>query len=113
MLSRGQSRASLYKLGRHEAATDCYDYALMIDPQSKFAWSSKGIALNNLDRHEAAAVCYDHALEIDPRDAVVWFRKGNTLYYLGRYVAAIGCYKSPWRSTRRGRSRMEQQGLRS
>ncbi len=80
------------ELKNFEAAVDCYDKALEIDPQDTFAWFYKGLALDNLGRYEAAIDCYDKALVIDPQDTFAWSFKGCALDNLGRYEAAIDCY---------------------
>jgi tetratricopeptide (TPR) repeat protein len=80
------------ELKNFEAALDCYDKALEIDPQYAFAWNNKGNALNNLGRNEAALDCYNKALEIDPQVAFAWNGKGNVLDNLGRNEAALDCY---------------------
>ena len=84
---------SLAELGRNEAAIECYDKALEIDPEFSFSWFGKGLALTELRRFEGAIGCYDKALEIDPDDAASWNNRGHLLGTLGRVDVAQECYR--------------------
>lgn len=66
--------------GRYEEAIICYDKALAIDANFKWAWSGKGSALSDLGRHEEAMVCYD--------------KLRNT-----QYDEAIACYDDTYTRT--------------
>lgn len=92
--------ASLYALGRHEDAINCFDKAIEINPHGAAAWNNRGNPLMSLGRHEEALACYSKALEINPqvpRSAMIWpphclANKGRALCALGRDEEALACY---------------------
>jgi tetratricopeptide (TPR) repeat protein len=55
---------------------------LKINPNHVYAWSNKGISLNELQRFNEAIACYDKALEISPNHAIAWSNKRKFLDYL-------------------------------
>jgi tetratricopeptide (TPR) repeat protein len=65
---------------------------LEIDPKYAYAWSNKGLALQNLGKYEEAIRCYDEALEINPKYAYAWNNKGDALNGLGKFQEAKHCY---------------------
>ncbi len=83
---------ALYSLGKYDAAIECYDKAIEIDPNDADVWNNKGLALNSLGKYDEAITSYDKAIEIDPNDADVWNNKGLALNSLGKYDEAITSY---------------------
>ncbi|MEX0819261.1 MAG: tetratricopeptide repeat protein [Pirellulaceae bacterium] len=72
------------ELKNHEAALECYDKALDVDPEEGAAWFYKGSSLYDLDRFgaslqcfERALECFEKALDIDPTDEFALTGKGS------------------------------------
>jgi tetratricopeptide (TPR) repeat protein len=82
----------LEKLGKHEAAIECFDKAIEIDSKFEEAWFNKGYALGELGKLETAIECYDKAIEIKHNNEHAWHNKGVNLEKLGKHEAAIECY---------------------
>lgn len=79
-----------------EAAIECYNKALAIDPQFDMAYSHKALSLKNLGREQEALDCYNKALRIHAQrrdtttNCMCW--KTNKLFpmflhgYLSMYI---------------------------
>ncbi len=97
---------ALEQLGKHTEAIECFNQALALDKQYKYAWGNKGIALHNLGKYAEAIECYDEFLALDEKYGYVWSNKGGALCNLGKYAEAIKCFnqalaldkklKEPW-----------------
>jgi tetratricopeptide (TPR) repeat protein len=61
----GKSNARAWR-GEHAAALEFADRALQLNPQSGYAWSARGSALNNLRRFAEALPCYERAIAAEP-----------------------------------------------
>jgi len=62
------------ELGNYNAAIDCYNRAIEIDPNYASAWN-KGNSLRDLGKNDEAIECYNRAIEIDPNYASAWNNK--------------------------------------
>lgn len=51
--------------GRNDAAIECYNVALALDPDYALAWYGKGIALWNLKDYDRADGCFEKAVGLD------------------------------------------------
>ena len=83
----------LDNLGRQEAALECYDKALGIDPRYTYVWNGKGnsrLTISAGTRSLSSATIRPWGST--PRFAYAWNGKGNVLYNLGRHGAALECY---------------------
>ncbi len=77
--------------GKYEEAIQCYDQALVINPDDKEGWNGKGDALDDLGKHEEAIICYDYVLRIHPDDST-WAMKGIVLNKINRHQEANICF---------------------
>jgi tetratricopeptide (TPR) repeat protein len=74
-------------------ALDCFDAALVLDPDLVDAYYAKGVALHNLHRYEEALFWYDQALARDPANPAVWILRGKALQGTGRSDEAEESFK--------------------
>ena len=88
----GIKGSALYKLGKNEAAIDCFDKVIEFYPESGYAHYTKGDSLQALGKYKAAIECYDEAIELDPDLVAAYNNKGNVLMTLGKHEAAIVCF---------------------
>ncbi len=54
--------------GKYEAALECFEKALAIEPANPHIWNQKGVALRSLGRYDEAIGCFNKSLEIVPKD---------------------------------------------
>lgn len=102
--SRG---VSLTHVGESVEALECFNTAILLDPDYAWAWNNKGVALHlfMLSSSEYAYIgtptaidasnvilAYDEALRLDPELAEAWYNKGQLYYGKGEYWSAILCY---------------------
>jgi len=80
------------KMGKFKDAIICFDKAIEISPDHKYAWYNKGVALARLGTFKDAIACYNKAIELDPQYLNAWFEKGIALDALGKFEEAITCY---------------------
>lgn len=83
---------SLFRLGHHEEALQCWDQALERSPNEPRFLRGKGDALAALSRYEEALACYDESLKIMPADIEQWMDKGVILTKLNRLTLAVECF---------------------
>lgn len=88
-LNKGSSFGSVKHL---EAASECYDNALELNPNNAKALGGKALILSLLGSFDEAVQCYEEALTLAPDDAMIWLNKGYSLGVMGRKEEAICCY---------------------
>tara|TARA_B100000029_G_scaffold514016_1_gene615339 strand:+ start:1918 stop:2145 length:228 start_codon:yes stop_codon:yes gene_type:complete len=54
--------------GKFNAALDCFDQSLLLDPANPNLLNLKGAVLRSLGRYDEALECYNKSLELEPRD---------------------------------------------
>ncbi len=79
--------------GRHEAAIECYNKALELNPQFVDAWYNKGLAFENKGLFDKALLCYNKVLELSPKDAGAWYNKADCEDKLKRISDAASSYR--------------------
>jgi CHAT domain-containing protein/tetratricopeptide (TPR) repeat protein len=79
-------------LQQYEAAIDCYNRALNIQPDLPEVLQNKGGVLHSMGQYEAAINCYNEALAIQPNLSEAFSNKGLALSGLGMYEMAIDCF---------------------
>lgn len=82
---------ALIKSKKYQEAIECFDKALLFNPQYVGAWHNKGVALIDLGEYQEAITCFDKAIEIDPQNEGAWYNKGFALVNLKKYKEAITC----------------------
>ncbi|HET6589709.1 MAG TPA: tetratricopeptide repeat protein [Candidatus Nitrosocosmicus sp.] len=65
----------MHNQGRFAEAIECYDRALMLNPQDHNLLSNKGLSLHNQGRFAEAIECYDRALMLNHEDPNILRRK--------------------------------------
>lgn len=83
----------LAKLGRREAALDCYERALEIRPHYPQARLNLAASLVRLGRPEQALACLNPLISRAPGDAAPWFNRGSALMLLGEWTAAARSFE--------------------
>ncbi len=84
---------ALEKMGKSDQAVECFDKALVENPNDSWAWFNKGVSLHRLGSLGEALYCYDRALEYNPNDPDLLSNKGIALRTMGQPEKAIECYK--------------------
>jgi tetratricopeptide (TPR) repeat protein len=84
---------TLMKLDKPEAALDCLDEILKIDPGNAEALVKKGAALERLQRTEGAIECYDRAIARDSTMIMAYLYKAGLLNRMERHSEALACYE--------------------
>jgi tetratricopeptide (TPR) repeat protein len=84
---------ALEKMGKSDQAVECFDKALVENPNDSWAWFNKGVSLHRLGSMGEALYCYDRALEYNPNDPDLLSNKGIALRTMGQPEEAIECYK--------------------
>ena len=74
----------MHNQGRFTEAIDCYDKALMLNPEDYRLLSNKGLSLHNQGRFTEAIDCYDKALMLNSGDPYIVRRKEHTMEVLQR-----------------------------
>jgi tetratricopeptide (TPR) repeat protein len=90
LLGKGQT---LLKLDKAEAALDCLNEVLAIDPVNPDALIRKGAALERLSRFNEAVACYDQAIAHDASMTMAYLYKGAVFNRMERYSEALECYE--------------------
>lgn len=57
-----------FENGEFLEAIECYEQALLLNPNDPDLWNSKGRILRSMGRYQEAVECFNKSLEIDPRD---------------------------------------------
>ena len=84
---------TLLKLDKPEAALNCLEEALALDPAQADALIKKGAALERLQRFDEAIQCYDRAIAQDHSLTMAYLCKGGVFNRVGRYSEALACYE--------------------
>ncbi|MGI0082714.1 MAG: tetratricopeptide repeat protein [Nitrosopumilaceae archaeon] len=59
---------SLLNDGKYDAALECFEKALAIEPTNPHILNQKGVVLRSLGRYDEAIECFNKSLEIVPKD---------------------------------------------
>jgi tetratricopeptide (TPR) repeat protein len=59
---------SLVEAGKYEEALECFENALVLNPNDPDVLNKKGVVLRSLGRYEEAIECFNRSLEMLPRD---------------------------------------------
>ncbi|CAG9328043.1 unnamed protein product [Blepharisma stoltei] len=81
-----------YDLKRYQEAIECYNEAILLDPNNINYYSHKGNSLCKLKRYLEAIECYDEEIKLNPNNADSYWKKGYALNELGRYPEALENY---------------------
>jgi tetratricopeptide (TPR) repeat protein len=84
----------LEELGDLEAAGNCYDEALALNPQYEKGLLAKGVALESLGRIDEALDLYDRALAANPRSVGALASKGSAMADLGCLDEALSFFSA-------------------
>jgi tetratricopeptide (TPR) repeat protein len=90
LLNKSQT---LIKLDKTEAALDCLDEVLALDPGNADAMVKKGAALEHLQRIQEAIECYDRAIAQDGSMVMAYLCKAGLLNRMERHSEALACYE--------------------
>jgi tetratricopeptide (TPR) repeat protein len=90
LLSKSQT---LMKLDKTEAALDCLEEVLTLDPGNADALVKKGAALERLQRIQGAIDCYDRAIARDSSMIMAYLYKAGLLNRMERHSEALACYE--------------------
>lgn len=90
LISKSQT---LMKLDKTEAALECLDEVLTLDPGNADALVKKGSALERLQRIPGAIECYDRAIARDSSMIMAYLYKAGLLNRMERHSEALACYE--------------------
>ncbi len=84
---------NLVRTQQLNAALECFEQAVKLNPNHSRAWYNRGMSLMGLDEsNEEALHCFQKAIEIDPLYAEAWNNQGAVLTMLGRKKDALTSY---------------------
>lgn len=63
---------ALGELGKSEAAIECFDKAIKINPDHAGAWNNKGIAFEKLEKPEVAIEAFQNSIKLNPSYGIAW-----------------------------------------
>ena len=63
-----QKGKKFFENGEYLEAMQCYEQAILLNPNDPDLWNSKGLVLRTLGRYNEAIECFNKSLQIDPRD---------------------------------------------
>jgi tetratricopeptide (TPR) repeat protein len=95
LLGKGQA---LLHMDKVEAAVECFDEVIALDPANAEALVKKGSALEKLKKLEDAIQCYDKAIAINNSLTLAYLYKGGVFNQLERFSEALECYEQALRS---------------
>ena len=101
LLGKGQS---MLNLDDAQAAVECFEQALRIDPNNAEAWVRKGTALERLQQLNEAVECYDRAIAADGALTIAYLHKGGLFNRMERYNEALECYEKALRTQEKRRA---------
>jgi tetratricopeptide (TPR) repeat protein len=76
-----------------EKALECFEEALVIDPDLSDALIKKAVALEKLEKVDEALACYDRVIQLGDSVTTALLQKGGMLNRLARYDEALQCYE--------------------
>jgi hypothetical protein len=94
-LDQGQS---MLKQNDWQAALQCFDEVLALDPNHSEALVKKGAALERLKKLTEAFECYDRAIAADESMTIAYLHKGGLCSRLERFKEALECYEKALRT---------------
>ncbi len=109
LISKSQT---LLKLDQAEAALECLDEALAMEPNNTDALVKKGAALEHLQRVNEAIECYDRAIAQDSSMTMAYLHKGTLFTRLERHGEALACYEQALKPNKASQAEAEQEPLR-
>ncbi len=83
---------SLYNLGHHNEAMECYNEALAKEPYYAEAYHNRGIVYRALKKQESALKDYNEAIRLKPTYAEAYYNRGITYHTMSEFEAAIKDY---------------------
>ena len=95
LLTQGQSRL---KDNDSEAALQCFDEVLSLNPNHSEALVRKGATLERLKKVNEAFECYDRAIAVDGSMTIAYLHKGGLCNRLERFKEALECYEKALRT---------------
>ena len=95
LMGKGQSMLSLDDA---QAAVECFEEVLALDPTNAEAWVRKGAALERLQQLDQAIECYDRALAADSSLTIAYLHKGGLCNRMERFSEALECYEKALRT---------------
>lgn len=99
LLGKGQS---LLSLGQPEAAMECFDEILSLEPSNTEALLKKGAAFEKMLKLNEAIACYDRAIEADSSSTLAYLYKGGVFNRLERHNEALECYEQALKVQEKG-----------
>jgi len=94
-LGQGQS---MLKQNDWQAALQCFDEVLTLDPNHGEALVKKGAALERMKKLSEAFECYDRAIAADESMTIAYLHKGGLCSRLERFKEALECYEKALRT---------------
>lgn len=79
-------------LGSEQAAKECFDIAMSVEPDNFKLWITKGDIFFSEKNYPYGEKCYDNYLEVFPDDASVWIKKGELLRAWLKIDTALKCF---------------------
>jgi tetratricopeptide (TPR) repeat protein len=95
LLGKGQA---LLHMNKVEAAVECFDEVIALDPTNSEALVKKGSALEKLKKLEDAIQCYDKAIALNGSLTLAYLYKGGVFNQLERFSEALECYEQALRT---------------
>jgi tetratricopeptide (TPR) repeat protein len=95
LLGKGQA---LLNLGQVDAAIECFDKAIALEPTNADAFVKKGMAMERLQRMEEAIENYNCAIAVNSSLTLAYLYKGAVCNRLQRFREALECYEKALKS---------------
>jgi hypothetical protein len=95
MLGKGQA---LLHMDKVEAAVECFDEVIALDPSNAEALVKKGSALEKLKKLDDAIQCYDQAIALNQTMTLAYLYKGGVFNQMERFSEALECYEQALRT---------------
>ena len=81
-----------YNKKRYDKAITDLDEAIRLNPESIYAYFTRGRAKSDLGDHEGAISDYNKAIQLNPEDFIAYYNRGNAKSNLGDHKGAIEDY---------------------
>ncbi len=82
-----------FRRKEYQKAIKAYDCTLKYEPDNKFVWNNKGLALKNLNKIEEGIKCYRKAIDIDLNFKNAWNNLGIAFVDKNKSLTALEYYK--------------------